>query len=495
MADQVAILHGWSDTSKSFEPLAGFLADNGRRTAPIFLGEYISLRDDVRIEDVAKRMEEVVQEGRKSGDLDSTFDMVVHSTGGLVVRTWISNHYRDRRCPVRNLVMLAPANFGSQLAHKGRSMLGRIYKGWRTGFETGEEMLHALELGSAFQWQLAQSDLFVPEGTDAASAPTFYGADRVRPYVIVGTVPYDSLAARITNEDGSDGTIRVAAASMNAYGMTVDFSAGPDALEQPEVRAWRKRSGDDTRFPIAVLPDRDHGTVVDPTVAGASAAPDVRDKLGELILEALSVDSAATYERARASFEAVTMRTRTLAGDSSVGELARRQVFGDKGVSQAFFHEYYQLVVRVEDEFGAAIPDYFVSFVPTPKKSLLKITSGLDKTSVFFHSEVLEGTHVHRRNPENRCFYIDRFDLMRAGGFYAQIPQNSARELSFTVTAQDPGDRIAYFSRRRRAARGVVRLHGREVGDRWLKRHSTHFVKVVVPRAADRSIFKLHTQD
>ncbi|MEE8311483.1 MAG: hypothetical protein V3R77_04440, partial [Candidatus Binatia bacterium] len=180
---------------------------------------------------------------------------------------------------------------------------------------------------------------------------------------------------------------------------------------------------------------------------------------------------------------------------SSVGELARRQVFGEEDVSQTFFHEYYQLVVRVEDEFGDPIPDYFVSFVPTPKKRLLSIASGLNKTAVFFHSEVLEGTHVHRRNPENRCFYIDRFDLMRAGGFYAQIRKGSARELSFTVTAQDPGDRIAFFSRKRSAARAVVRLHGRDVGDRWLKRHSTHFIKVVVPRAADRAIFKLRRQD
>ena len=56
MPKQVAILHGWSDDSDSFKPLAKFLKKNGYRTVPLFLGDYISLRDDVKIDDVAKRM-------------------------------------------------------------------------------------------------------------------------------------------------------------------------------------------------------------------------------------------------------------------------------------------------------------------------------------------------------------------------------------------------------------------------------------------------------
>ena len=162
MPRQVVILHGWSDNSDSFKPLARFLKRNGFDPHPIHLGDYDSLRNDVRIDDVAKRMEEVIREvqaraGRNK--LAAKFDMVVHSTGGLVARHWISTFYASRPCPVQNLVMLAPANFGSALAHLGRSMLSRVAKGWRTGFETGDEMLYALELGSPYQWQLAQQDL------------------------------------------------------------------------------------------------------------------------------------------------------------------------------------------------------------------------------------------------------------------------------------------------------------------------------------------------
>ena len=110
MSRQVAILHGWSDKSESFQPLAEFLKSRGYQAVPIFLGDYISLRDDVNIDDVAKRMEEVVRakmaRPKTARDhLASEFDLIVHSTGGLVARRWISNNYADRPCPVKNLIM------------------------------------------------------------------------------------------------------------------------------------------------------------------------------------------------------------------------------------------------------------------------------------------------------------------------------------------------------------------------------------------------------
>ena len=74
---QVVILHGWSDTSDSFRPLAEFLEANGHKPVELWLADYISLEDDVSVEDVAKRMQAVIQEKQSTGNLAATFDMIV----------------------------------------------------------------------------------------------------------------------------------------------------------------------------------------------------------------------------------------------------------------------------------------------------------------------------------------------------------------------------------------------------------------------------------
>ena len=138
---QVVILHGWSDKSSSFKPLAEFLQANGYDAIPIWLGDYKSLDDDVRIEDVGKRMESVLRQLIDEGPLEPPFDLIVHSTGGLVAREWLSAHYAHDMgaCPVKRLIMLAPANFGSRLASTGKSLVGRVIKGWDNWFASGAE--------------------------------------------------------------------------------------------------------------------------------------------------------------------------------------------------------------------------------------------------------------------------------------------------------------------------------------------------------------------
>ncbi len=488
---QVVVLHGWSDDSESFEPLIGFLKRNGYDVTPLFLGDYISLQDDVRIEDVARRMEEVIREkmarpATARDRLNGTFDLVVHSTGGLLARRWISECYQTSRCPVRNLLMLAPANFGSVLAHKGRSFIGRLFKGGlKNGFHVGEEMLFALELGSSFQWDLAQNDLFVPEGSSRAN--TFYGPDAVRPFVITGTHPYKGFGRGLINENGSDGTVRVAAANMNARGRTVDFTT---SLTNPDVRPWTPRGGARLRFPLAVLPDRDHGNVIDPDADGHSKDPAYQAQLADLIVDALSTNTAAQYQAKLADWDAVCMDTRTFAGSSDGAEAHRRSVFGRSTPDAENFHEHYQMVIRAEDQFGLPISDYFVEFFPKPKK-FHRFTQ-IRKASHFFHDEVLEHAHKHRRDSAHRCFFVDRYDLMRAGGFYSLVPEGSPMGLALTATATDPGRNVSYFAHGAPSKRGVLDLHDRDnKADRWLQRHCTHFVKIIVPRVGTDELFKL----
>ena len=67
MGRQITILHGWNDRPGSFRKLGRFLAANGHDVANIWLGEWISTDDDVRIEDVARRMQVVIEELQKKG--------------------------------------------------------------------------------------------------------------------------------------------------------------------------------------------------------------------------------------------------------------------------------------------------------------------------------------------------------------------------------------------------------------------------------------------
>ena len=73
--------------------------------------------------------------------------------------------------------MLAPANFGSPLAHKGRALLGRAIKGFGSGFETGTHILRSLEMASPYTWELAERDRF---------GANVFSRDGVRCTVIVG---------------------------------------------------------------------------------------------------------------------------------------------------------------------------------------------------------------------------------------------------------------------------------------------------------------------
>lgn len=331
MARQVLIVHGWSDTSDSFLPLARFLAGHGFEAKTLWLGDYISMEDDIRVQDVAIRMAEVIDQRIAAGELDSSFDVIVHSTGGLVVRAWMTTRYKGdiARCPMQRLLMLAPANYGSKLAAIGKSMLGRLVKGFRHGFHTGTSMLNDLELASPFQWELAQRDVLVAPGGDTGR---YYGDGAVLPFVIVGTRGYTGMLRQIANENGSDGTVRVCAANLNARGVTIDFrETDPERMMQ----VWPSRLEHD--IPLAVLPTRTHGSIVDPERADPDNQDDMfetdaeKQTLGTLILEALGCPDYAGYRAIQQRWDALTEAT------------AQRR-FDERDTPHAeAYHQYLQL--------------------------------------------------------------------------------------------------------------------------------------------------------
>ena len=472
---QVVIVHGWSDTSESFEPLADYLNANEIPSTEIRLGDYISLDDDVRIEDVAKRMDAVLRARVEHETLQAPFDMIVHSTGGLVARQWLSEHYPAGGSHVRRLIMLAPANHGSPLAAKGKSLLGRVVKGWNNWFETGTEMLNALELASPYQWSLVQRDLLARNA--GADSPYGKADNKVLPFVIAGTHPYASGARKLVDENGGDGTVRVPGANMNTRGMTIRFSAGSD---EPQTNYWQQRHELEL-IPFAVLPDRDHATIKDPADPGAASALDNQRRLGTLVLEALKA-TAENYDELALGWQDRSEMTAGLSGDAE----ERQEWFGDVRPAE-YFHQYFQVVMHVIDDHGNEVEDYFVEF---------SNGSGEDddhEASEFFHTEVLESVKPNSTNAAFRCFLVDRTDLISR--YYPMILDPDLKQVLMTISAAPPGGNVSYFRGSTHSAQGNILVHHSADDARWLCRNQTHYVEVVIPRTPRDEVFRLRAVD
>lgn len=333
MADRTVIIHGWSDCSESFQHLKKCLTAEGLGgVRDIFYADYQSREDNVTFDDVVGGLNDALG---AQGLLDGRpFNVVVHSTGGLVIRHWIWRYWRDRidECPVKNLVMLAPANFGSPLAHRGKSFLGRLFKGrWKIGdmLEVGQNLLSGLELASPHQWHLAHRDLLGDQ--------CFYSGDRVRLTVLVGLDDYEGLRGWV-NKPGTDGTVVIAGTPLNAIKVTLDFTKGRGPV------CW-EIGKNVAQFGFGVLPGYDHGSIVS-VFDGHRDKPD--DVLIRHTLSALRVRTPKQFDKHVDALEKVT-REAYDAGPRDEDAKGPPPVF-------------QQFLLHAVDDQGASIRDFTLEF-------------------------------------------------------------------------------------------------------------------------------------
>jgi hypothetical protein len=135
----------------------------------IRLGDWISMHDEVTLADVAVALQKAWANMTCPPPPQRGPDCSQHRiAGGARMDDALPS---PQTVPIHHLLMLAPANFGSPLAHKGHSFIGRVIKGWgEPGFQTGDKILKALELGSPYTYELAERDLFNPDATGMAPA-------------------------------------------------------------------------------------------------------------------------------------------------------------------------------------------------------------------------------------------------------------------------------------------------------------------------------------
>jgi pimeloyl-ACP methyl ester carboxylesterase len=320
----LVLIHGYSDTGTSFRHWAETLrlaGEDATDVTVIHACNYATLTNEVTVKDVAEGFDRAlrIQAGLDKGE---EFDAIVHSTGMLVVRAWLTTYTQSaRQGRLKHLIALAPATFGSPLARKGRSWLGAIFKGNRQlgpdFLEAGDDILDALELASPFTWDLAHKDLLTEH--------PFYGPDSTTPYVFIfcGTDRYGPLADFVTEEVGTDGTVRWAGCPLNTRKILIDLSVDDLMLEQQRVTIGPWSNLDSPFIPIS---GKNHGTIL----------REPPDELIDLIRKALAVADQASYERWCTEAQA---RTQTIRNS---------------------IEQWQQFIVHVVDERGDSVPDYYI---------------------------------------------------------------------------------------------------------------------------------------
>lgn len=376
----LVLLHGYSDKGASFARWREILErDGGYETTTIHVGDYVSLSNEVTLKDLAEGFDRAlrVRAGLSEGE---QFDAIVHSTGGLVIRQWLAN-YAPRQERLKRLVGLAPAMFGSPLAHKGRSFLGGLLKGNRRFgpdfMEAGDRVLSGLELGSRFSWDLAHQDL-------VGEQPT-YGEDGTTPFpfVLIGGDGYGGLRG-LVNEDGTDGTVRWAGAALSTRKLVVDLTTEPSAAGSGERVAAPERAS--VQVPFALVPGQNHGSLLrEPT-----------RQVQEMVLAALQVEDLDGYTA-----------------------WAERYGWSAGSPDRDRHDHWQQFVVRAVDERGDPIPDWY-----------MEIGSG-DGGDFEPLDDFAFDVHAFSDDPSFRCFHVNLTKLApeRRPGLVLRLTARSGSEL------------------------------------------------------------------
>lgn len=386
--EMTVIIHGWSDCSDSFRGMKDYLVRKGIGSVDTILyGDYESREDNITFNDVIDGLNDefirhgiIDPTGRKKKDLN----VIVHSTGGLVIRHWIWRYYyrdgnRLDECPVKRLVMLAPANFGSPLAHRGKSFLGSLVKGrWKIGdfLEVGRQLLDGLELASPYQWELAHRDLVI-------QAP-YYNAEQIQTTILVGVEDYRGLRGWV-NKPGTDGTVVIAGTSLDSAKLVLDFSKPTIKGEAYNPFEWSLTDPPD-EFGFGVLEKLDHGSIV------GDVGSHRDNQVSRLVLKALTTEDESDFREFSAQLDDLTAATYRKTGKP----------------------RYQQFLLHALDDQDAAITDFTVEFFLLHRdRSISKHLVRRDLTSKEQDwtrkvNEVLLGEiHTHSKDPSFRRLLVD----------------------------------------------------------------------------------------
>lgn len=382
-AGRVLLIHGYSADWRAFVPWHDALQAAGVDTTPIAIGNYVTLNNEVTIKDLGEAFDRALLfTPWSTGTQDDTFtfDAIVHSTGMLVLRQWLTNDPYPRSDPrsrirrLKHLVGLAPATFGSPQAEKGRSWIGALVKGNKDlgpdFLNAGDQVLLGLELASSYTWDLTHKDMLL--------TPPLYATGPDTPYVAVfiGNTGYTGVSS-VANSPGSDGTVRWGGCALNTRKVSLDLRRSPQLKNEAgqvtrcTISPW---AAERLAAPMIAVDGKNHGTII------SDPDPNVRD----FIARFLRIADAETYS----TWEAAALKF----GQSALDKMNKESAEGNSGGAG-----WQQLIIHMVDDHGDGVSDYnFQLFIGDD----LSQSDDPSYPSVPFIADSFSADNSYR------CFYI-----------------------------------------------------------------------------------------
>jgi len=416
-AGRVLLIHGYSANWTGFVPWHDALKAAGGDPTPIAIGNYVTLNNEVTIKDLGEAFDRALlftPWSTGTHDDTFTFDAIVHSTGMLVLRQWLtSDPYpttdpRSRIRRLKHLVGLAPATFGSPQAKEGRSWLGALVKGNKDlgpdFLNAGDEVLLGLELASSYTWDLAHKDMLID--------PPLYQTGPNTPYVTVfiGNIGYTGISA-IANSPGSDGTVRWAGCALNTRKVSLDLRRSPrvtDPTGKPTRCAISPWAEGRLAAPMIAVDAKNHGTII------SVPDPNVRD----FIVRFLHISNADDYN----SWEDAALNF----GQPSLAKMDAESLSGAAGGAG-----WQQIVIHMVDDHGDGVPDFnFQLFIGDD----LNQSDDPGFAAVPLIADAYSGDNSYR------CFYIRVYpDMLNLNG-----PGKPSKKMWIELIASSGSDLIQY---------------------------------------------------
>ncbi len=405
------------------------------------LSRWISLDDGVSLDDISFAMQRALMSEEHNHLMISGFHVVIHSTGALVVRNWIKN-YSPFPSPIKNLVHLAGANFGSGLAHIGRGQLARwgrfIMKN-----EPGTQVLDELEFGNSKTIDLHRYFL--------KSGQRMREEYQVQEFMLIGSQVgsgvlkpvLETIPIRYVKEDSSDNTVRTSSTNLNfnylklkpgekAYRLTA--KAVTSQMKKRELNKYVSKTYYDlvsedfadyrTAIPFAVLYETAHfgGDI------GIVDGDDNRSAVLPPLVSALKTPfSDNSYQKIDERFEQVTIKTLERIAKS------KRHLFSFWNKQQQY-EAHSQVIIRLRDQYGKPVDYHDITFnSDKPGKD------GGYKIESF-----IEDKHQNKKDKGIVTYYLRVADFNKRSKKYIN-KMDKVLSLDLEITAYEKGtDRIAF---------------------------------------------------